>query len=313
MFRFIVVAVTMLLISGCTLFENLPDIGDPRVTGTVVYHDTGIGLQSEVRFGSRKAAANHDGKFSIRLPKGAHEWTASTMVGNRTGSIFVSSAAVLTINIPAFPGWSRHDFNELVVFSPAGASIRWEVGKPVRFWIEDNPRVTESQRRLAIDALREWEGVLGQAITFQQVSSPGSANLTIRWTEASSIDASGVCKVTWDPSKYIISKGEIEMSYGSASNIGMYRHEVGHCIGLDHHRTNSNYVMYPEVSARNQSIAPEERRLAQLLYAARPGLRTLSLASAAAELETELQIMSPEVTHNDDGTVTATIYTWEVD
>lgn len=309
MFRFALVAMAVILVSGCTLFDNLPNADGQRVTGSVLYHDTGIGLQSEVRFGSQKVTTNAAGQFSTRLSNGAYEWTATTLVGNRSGSIFVSGTAVLNVIIQAPPSWNRYDFNQVVIFGPAGASIRWEQGKTVRFWIENNPRVLSSERQMAVDALREWEAILGNTITLQQVGNPSSADLTIRWKERKSIGADGMCTVTWNGS-YYITKADINMSYESSSNRGMYRHEVGHCIGLDHHERKSSFVMYPYVGPGNQSITSQERHLAKLLYAARPGLRTLTVASVASEPHTALDGIPPTtVTYNDDGTVTASIYT----
>lgn len=301
----ITVAAIALVTSGCTFLQNLGlGPGAVRVPGQVTFHDTGIGLKAVVIV-NLPVITSSTGHFVLSLaPNRTYTWRAQTLVGSGAGSFPAAAGARLDIRIPPFAGWDARHFNEVVVDPDRRVTVRWPDGATIPYWLEQgDPAVLPEYHKRAEEALRDWQSVLEGTVRFVPASSPADAakGLVILWEEWDTFQYDGMCERTWDLGSGRILGAVVKIHYRAAGNAGLYRHEIGHCIGLNH-SSDPHFLMYPRVSEQNQHISPVEQSLARLLYAAAP--KTPALPGVAAWDRAD----SVPPVYEDVGIITQTLY-----
>lgn len=152
----------------------------------------------------------------------------------------------------------------------------------ITYWIEsptDNPTVDASYVQLAEDTFDEWEERTGM-LQFVGTASPGEADITVYFIPEDPRYPSviGWCTRSWTPRAELI-EGQVEIVLSAAHLAAVYRHELGHCIGLSH-SSDSRHIMYPYLTTSNHEISKEEVNLTKLLYILPPGTRPITLRDA---------------------------------
>lgn len=307
-----------LLISGCTMFDGIVGGGSGKdmapndryiVSGTVTFHDTGMPLKATVKIGQKTHETGPNGTFSFEVAGGEYyNWYADTFAGSAYGQVAVNKNTILNIEVPPFIGWNRRRFNELAINTTANAVVRWKNGKVVYYWIEtphEDPLVLWDNYNLAVSIIEEYENILSPIVSFRKASARYQADLIFQWDTSASIDGySGMCHRTWN-SNYELTEAKVTISYTNADKPGLMRHELGHCIGLNH-SSEQTFNMYPIITSQNQELTSVERNMIKLMYAIQPGTGPLSGAYGTTASVTYDR---HEVSYNPDGTVTEVIYT----
>lgn len=314
--------VVVVLVSGCTALNgiiggNRGDIGSPipdyAISGTVTFYDTGIPMKATVKIGDRMYTTEHDGVFSLILPGNTtYDWSVSTLLTPVYGKINLTQDTVLNVEIPTFLGWSKKRFNELLITEAANAVVRWKDGTTIRYWIEtpaEDSLITWNHYNLAKETIMEYQSLLTPVIAFEPVTDKDAAHLVFQWDTRESIDGyAGMCTRTWD-FKNELTKGIVTIAYRVGSidtslNKGLMRHEIGHCVGLNH-ASDETFNMYPTVTPQNQELTLVEKYMLKLMYSIQPGTRPLNGTYGDVRTASD----SHRVTYNDDGTVSEWLYT----
>lgn len=259
------------VLSGC--FSWLQRLDGAR--GEIVFHDTNLGVRSSVVLGDERIATT-DGRLAVSLSAGVHKWSALTLLGQASGQISYSGSGQFRLRVREFTGWSPALFDQLLIDRKVGVTKRWDYGKTVLVWIQPGSHVG---RETAQRALSEWEQVLGHysadlgpPLRFQVTGTESRAQMTIRFVNSLEYDGSGgnasephgLCIVRWDPATGRIQKAEVQILNSYADHLGLLRHEIGHCIGLQH-SGNKDHLMYRTVST-GKGITEVESNYARLLY-----------------------------------------------
>lgn len=258
------------LLSGC--FSFLAGLIGTR--GQVTFHDTTLGLRATGTLGG-EGFETSDGWLTLSLKAGVHDYTVDTLFGRTHGTLTYSGSGQFRLRVPEFTGWSRHLFDHLLIDAREGVTKRWPYDATVRVWIQP---AAHTGPQVARQVLREWETILnsplGPALRFQEVYSEGAADLTIQFLNIVEIkDANGnvvdrpdgVCEVEWRRETGLIHKARAKFLNSKAGLWGLQRHEIGHCIGLQH-SNNPGHVMYPYIGPNNDRITEAEANYARLLY-----------------------------------------------
>src|SRR5690606_34656748 len=117
-----------LALSGCINSFNVN-----RTSGRVVFHDTDLPIRSTVTISGR-SVFTESGHFAIGLEPGTHSYTVSTLLGEYNGVLEHLEGKVVKFVVPPFSGWSRHSFNEILLWN--GKTARWAIGRKIRVWIQ---------------------------------------------------------------------------------------------------------------------------------------------------------------------------------
>ena len=286
-----------LLLAGCLNIgkknHNTSSGNGTRVTGRVVFADTPLTLASVVRIGDQRIQTD-TGVFNTTIKSGVHDYVIETLLGTYTGTVeHQGNQNRLTLIVPAFPGWDPVDYNNILVNDTENATTRWPVGKNIKVWIEppnSKNGIKEKHVEMAWRAFLDWQEALDSIITFQKVSSESQADITVRFVpklrgERGMLIA-GECYRSWSRNTKYLQTGKIRINvehvYGLfiPDEIGIYRHEVGHCIGLGH-STKEHHLMYYSVGEDNNEITPVEKNLARLLYSIQPNTGYIPTHQAA--------------------------------
>lgn len=288
-----------LLLAGCLNIgkknHNTSSGNDTRVTGRVVFADTPLTLASVVHIDDKVIETN-TGVFNTTIKSGVHDYVIQTLLGTYTGTVeHQGNQNRLTLIVPAFPGWDPVDYNTIVINDAENATTRWPVGKNIKVWIEPpNSRkgIEERHVNMAWEAFLDWQEALNSIITFQKVSSESQADITVQFVpelrHENGDPIAGECYRSWFRDTKYLQTGKIRINvehvYGLfiPDEIGIYRHEVGHCIGLGH-STKRHHLMYYyySVDEKNNKITPVEKNLARLLYSIQPNTGYIPTHQAA--------------------------------
>lgn len=285
-----------LLLAGCLNIgknnHNTSSGNDTRVTGRVVFADTPLTLASVVHIDDKVIETN-TGVFNTTIKSGVHDYVIQTLLGTYKGTVkHQENQNRLTLIVPAFPGWDPVDYNTILINNAANATTRWPVGKNIKVWIEPPNSQNGIQKKhvdMAWQAFLDWQEALDSIITFQKVSSESQADITVRFVpelrEGGRLIA-GDCYRSWSQNTKYLQTGKIRINVEQVHSlfipdeIGIYRHEVGHCIGLGH-STKEHHLMYYAVGEDNNKITPVEKNLARLLYSIQPNTGYIPTHQAA--------------------------------
>lgn len=118
----IVLAVVMVMMSGCM------SVNRDRARGIVAYGDTNLGLWATITLNGHTVTTDN-GWFVIPLEAGSYAFRVSTLLGEYEGSVYYDGRSNVRLEVPAFDGWSRSAFDELLtVTSTSGTwtgTMRW--------------------------------------------------------------------------------------------------------------------------------------------------------------------------------------------
>lgn len=305
--KLLLIIALMMLSFGCSsVVKQTTDTnsGDQsKVTGVVRYHDTPLTLRSTVIIDD-KVITTVNGKFNTTLNPGLHTYTVDTLLGAYAGELYHTPGGDHSIElvVPAYTGWDRSDFNNIVVNDTTHKTNRWSDNKVIKVWIEPagtHPKVQPKHVDMAWAAFLEWEEVLGGIITFERTDSKTGADITVEFRNLGQY--AGQCVRTWNSYGYLV-KGEITLGIEDnkgnflLDEMGFYRHEAGHCIGLNH-SSKSQHLMYPYVGSANNQITFSEKKLTQLLYSIEIGTGYLSNGTVTVQ---SFQPLSHSVTFDPE-------------
>ena len=314
---FTVLAVALAgLLSGCFSWVS----GIVGVRGEVVFADTGLGVRSRGEVAGQTFQTREDGRLALSVRAGVHDYTVTTLMGTDRGKVTYSGTGPLRVTVPAFSGWSRALFDELLIDERAGVTKRWEYGKTVKVWIQTVPH--HNGAGVAKEVLRQWESLLNlhappqhPALRFEFVASPYNADMTVTFhevveyvdpTSGKILRPDGYCALHWNPLTGRIEKADVQIRHAHAGSYGLLRHEIGHCLGLGH-STNPNHLMYPTVSS-NKNITTVETYYVRLLYSIG---RSQALAGARPSALPEDHVVRIE--YLPDGSIRQIIPDWVED
>lgn len=277
------------------------DLSKTTLRGNIVFADTDLALRADLSIGDHKTSTL-DGTFAVELAPGTYAYELTTLLGTVTGELVHvmesptgdSTDNGLHLAVPAFDGWSPSYFNALLIGSYMTHTMRWPFGTTVPVWIQssaDNPHVTTDAADKAWSAFREWETMLGDALTFKRVNTRAEAeddgiavlfdtqaNVSKRYNGDKNSGVIGLCEVWYrtGPARGELVRGTIWLAYNHQESLALHRHESGHCIGLGHSPDQED-IMYAFLNDASKSISPREQRMIQLLYSIRVGATRLNV------------------------------------
>ena len=181
-----------------------------------------------------------------------------------------------------------------------GGAVRWEIERgPIRIWVQRRPDfaadvgvTTAEWRRTVFAATDAWRDVV-PGLTFALESDSSRAAVVVTWAhDLESEPASGELayrtagRTTLVPDDVgravlahvrlaVFAPGAVRYSVDDVRAVA--RHELGHALGLAHHRAPSS-VMAPLVRA--ERLSEEDRATLRALYALPIGARCAVQASA---------------------------------
>lgn len=260
----IVVLMVMTLASGCITMpkKNMVEV-------SVEYGDTGLPMVATVRLGN-KVFTTENGRYVVDLEPGIYEYTVTTMVGSANGTVPVQAKTPITLRVPVdetlfdlqqyrylLHHLSFKDMTTMVTY-------RWPYGKQIRVWLGSHPSLTETDRQNFWDSLHEWAEVLDGIISFVPATSVDEADMEVRFGgEHTWCDLTQTDRKTGYLKWVGINIGDFHLH-----NPVVYKHEIGHCIGLNH-GTDPTSIMTPG-SSRRTGITESDRFYARLLYSVPP-------------------------------------------
>ena len=181
-----------------------------------------------------------------------------------------------------------------------GGVVRWDLARgPLRVWVQRRPdfaadvSVTPAEwRRVVFAAFDAWNGVVpGLAVALESDSS--RADVIVTWehdlesapasSELSFLTAGRTTLVPRDDGRALLAHvrlavfapGAVRYSVDDVRAVA--RHELGHALGLAHHRAPSS-VMAPLVRA--ERLTDEDRSTLQALYSLPIGARCAARSGA---------------------------------
>lgn len=212
----------------------------------------------------------------------AHEIVAS----NLCATIQTHNAKALAYAGMGFPSSSAFATSDYLPLVTENGECRWDKADlPVRVYISDGagtPGYRSNFRGMIVDAFNEWCRVLGNKVSWTEVSSPAGATIVVRWTADTQMKGNGAeagqTKAMIERDKYtgdrFIRGAQISILtalFGRPFNdFDMNKiclHEVGHSLGLQGHSDNPNDIMYPSVNeAQSADLTARDTNTMVRLY-----------------------------------------------
>lgn len=220
-------------------------------------------------------------------PLSTHTATAAAAVTSDAGELEPEEVPAIRtpVRVPAVTRHTDDVRTRLAVGAPGtyideilasrdSSLARWpeRTSSPLRVWVESAPALTSWEptfARHARDAFSEWAAT-GIPVRFTFVVNPAHAEIKVTWVDRFDEQISG--KTHWArDDKWWITDGSIQLALhhndghplDAAAIRAIALHEVGHLLGLDHTRDETN-IMTPKVRVRDLSTA--DRSTIRLLY-----------------------------------------------
>lgn len=276
------------------------------LSGKIVFADTDIGLRTWLimRDGS---AFTENGNFGIDVAQGISEYIIRNLIGEIRGELNHDGKTHHILRYPAFEGWSRDYFDEIMSFGDNTYTIRWPNGKEIEFWIDrDNPLMKQGTVDIILRAINRWQEVLRNEITFREIKNSNITDergISIRLVTQDHFKqigydshVIGYCQVTHGIENKQIKRGQIYIDHEYQDWYGVFLHELGHCIGLSH-SPDWNDLMYFAIADKNKELSEKEINMARLLYSIPMGTPMFNQRMAVRVHHNH------DVIYNPDGTV----------
>lgn len=106
-------------------------------------------------------------------------------------------------------------------------------------------------------AVTEWNETTGLPL-FRFAGEVREEELSITYRITNRLSAPEA-EGSWDAYAQLFYSGDclIETLHGHAESVGIWTHELGHCLGLGHDPDNPDSIMYPSVEGDRQTIPDE--------------------------------------------------------